>query len=109
MCSLDPDSCSVVTQAVSLRHTNMHVPAVYIESMDVKHLHAYKLSHDHTHRTPSPHTTQQPPPTPTQLMFFPYYVKVDTHNCAGVVGCFCWPSSTAPVMSLTEAIDVQAP
>lgn len=57
---------------------------------------------------PHPHMTQQSPLAPTHLRFFSYYAKVDVHNCTGVVCCFCWRLSTAPEMTPTEVIIVQA-
>lgn len=64
----------------------------------------YTQSSTHLHKSHTP-TTQQSPLAPTHLMFSSYYVKMDTHNCAGTVCCFCWRLSAAP-MSLTEVITV---
>lgn len=79
----------------------------------MQHRHPHSIS-QHTHTLTwilSPthrHTrTQQSPPAPTQLVFFPYYVQMDTHNYAGVVRC--WRSSTAPMNPPTEVSIVTGP
>lgn len=95
MCSLDPGSCSLVTQACNMDTRIQSHP----------HTHILSPTHKHTH-TSHPHRAQQSPLGPTHLMFFPYYVQMDMHNCAGVVCCFCWRLSTAPMKSPTEAIIV---
>lgn len=83
MCSLDPGSCSLVTQACST-HTHTRIQSAN--------------THAHTRtQTSHPRRTQQSLLVPTHLVFFPYYVQMDTQNCAGVVSCFCWRSSTAPM------------
>lgn len=105
MCSLDPGSCSLVTQACNM---DTRVQSI---SRTLTHTHtstqSFSSTSIYTHtKTSHPHTTQKSPPAPTHLMFFPYYAKVDMHNCTGVVCCFCWRLSTAPMMSRTEVIIV---
>lgn len=81
MCSLDPSSCSSVTQACGVKRTH---------TLTCVHacVHAHIPPHFGTHSS-HPHTTQESPLAPTHLMFPPRYVKTDVHNCAGVVCCFC--------------------
>ena len=97
-------------RSISLMHTNAHTHTrTHTHTHTNTHAIAQSFSstsiYTHTN-TSHPHTTQKSPPAPTHLMFFPYYAKVDTHNCAGVVCCFCWRLSTAPMMSRTEVIIV---
>lgn len=82
-----------VSHTHTARHGQMHIHA---------HIHTTVSMHNYT-QTTTP-TTEQSPLAPTHLMFSQYYVKTDTHNCAGMVPCFCWLLSMASVMSLTEVI-----
>lgn len=80
-------SCSQVT----LYERDTHVQA-----------HTDTCTHKVKPSTPPHPTPQQSPLAPTHLMFSQYYVKTDTHNCAGTASCFCWQLSTTSIMSLTE-------
>lgn len=68
----------------------------------------YTQSSTHLHKSHTP-TTQQSPLAPTHLMFSSYYVKMDTHNCAGTVCCFCWRLSAAPMSPQQRWSPLQAP
>lgn len=108
-----PQTCRLKIPApVLLSHKHARRTPTFIQPNTYKWTETHTLPKTHSHNRVGTHTliqtttptTEQSPLAPTHLMFSQYYVKTDTHNCAGMVPCFCWLLSMASAMSLTEVI-----